>query len=82
MSVNGKAVDVPDLTLYIQNRPHFPEAELQKYADQHVAFSLDGTRIVAAAADVPDLYKRLEAAGIPPGSVVLSYVVPSDVALL
>jgi hypothetical protein len=44
-------------------RAQFPPEELAKYRGQWVAFSADGSRIVANAATLEALEDRLEAAG-------------------
>jgi len=67
---------------YSQNRRQFPPEELIKYAGQYVAFSLDGTRVVASGATEEELEKQLQAVGIDPSQVVGSYVPPSGVAIL
>ncbi len=80
MIVNGKAPAPPDLGLYQQNRPKFPREELLKYAGRHVAFSADGTRILASGADMDEVERELLAAGIHPSQVVGSYVPDPDEA--
>jgi Family of unknown function (DUF5678) len=67
---------------YSQNRRQFPPEELIKYAGQYVAFSLDGTRVVASGATEEELEKQLLGAGIDPSQVVGSYIPPSGVAIL
>jgi hypothetical protein len=67
---------------YSHNRRQFPSEELAKYAGHFVAFSLDGTRVLASAATEEDLEKQLQAVGIDPSQVVGSYVPPSGVTIL
>ncbi len=81
MNVNGKAVDPPDLGPYLRNVDLFPQEELLKYVGQHVAFSVDGTRLVAFGADLGELFKKLDAAGVPADSVILDYVDDPNVAI-
>jgi hypothetical protein len=50
-----------------------PEA-LVPYAGQHIAWSWDGTRIVASAADEADLRRKVAEAGHDPNRVVYAYV--------
>jgi hypothetical protein len=57
-----------------KNRSAFPAEELWKYAGQHVAWSWDGTRILAAAADDDQLDQKLVELGIDPQRVVFSFV--------
>jgi hypothetical protein len=61
----------------IENWRAFPPDELAKYAGLYVAYTLDGTRIVASAADEQALDQRLQAAGIDPSQVIHGYVDPT-----
>jgi len=79
MSANGKRLDPPDLTHYEENRCKFPLDELAKYGGKQVAFSPDGTRIVASGDTLKELDEALEAAGIHFSQVVTSYIDPLDV---
>ena len=56
-----------------KNRNEFPAEELWKYAGQHIAWSWDGTRILASAADDAQLYQKLIELGIDPQRVVFGY---------
>jgi hypothetical protein len=67
---------------YAKNRQRFPPEELAKYAGKYVAFSLDGTRVLASSATEEGLEKRLQADGIDPSQVVGSYIPAPDVAIL
>jgi hypothetical protein len=78
MSSNGHWPGSPDLSKYHQNRRKFPLEELAKYAGQHVAFSPDGTRILASGADLDELDNKLTAAGIPISQVVHAFIDPLD----
>jgi len=79
MTSNGERLEPPDLSHYEENRSKFPLEELAKYAGKHIAFSPDGTRIVASGATEEDLEAALQAAGIPVSQVVWSYVDGPDV---
>ena len=79
MNVNGKKTEPADLGHYEENRSKFPLDELAKYAGKHVAFSPDGTRIVASGDSVEELEANLIAAGINPNQVVGSYVDPPGI---
>jgi hypothetical protein len=71
-----------DLDQYIDNHVKIlPKISLQ-YAGQHVAWSLDGLRIVAGAADEDQLLQQLREAGIGLDQVVLSYIPDPDVSQL
>ena len=76
---NHKKLDPPDLGQYHQNRRNFPLEELAKYAGQYVAFSPDGTRILASGASEEEMEQNLIAAGVHPSQVVGTYVDPPDV---
>jgi hypothetical protein len=52
------------------NRNKFPPNELLKYAGKCVAWSLDGTRILASGDDYDEVERQLVAAGIDPSQVV------------
>jgi len=80
MSANGERPEPPDLRHYVENRSKFPLDELAKHWGKHVAFSLDGTRIVGSAATEEELDAALRAAGIPLNQVVYSYVDSPDVS--
>jgi hypothetical protein len=82
MSANGERMEPPDLSHYEENRSKFPQEELAKYWGKHVAFSPDGTRIVASADTWEELDEVLEAAGIDVSQVVHSYVDPPDVSYI
>jgi hypothetical protein len=81
MSENHK--DIPWLgPEYFKNRQNFPLDELAKYAGQHIAWSWDGSQILASGADEEEVEQKLIAAGVDPSRVVFSYVPPGHVSLL
>jgi hypothetical protein len=59
---------------YIENRNAFPEEELKKYYGRHVAWSLDGTRIIASGDDDEQVLEAARAAGYTTDDFVFSYV--------
>jgi hypothetical protein len=63
-----------DWDQHVKNRNAFPYEELLKYEGQNVAWSLDGSRILAGAADPVQLIAALKAAGYTPEDYVLSVV--------
>jgi hypothetical protein len=67
-----------DMQEFLNNRQQFPPDELAKYAGKHVAWSPDGTSIVASADDLPNLIAALKASGGDPAECVLSSVPESD----
>jgi hypothetical protein len=69
---NQSTLPVPDLRNYPENRARFPLDELAKYAGQCVAFSADGTRIVAAGDDFLTMWNEMKAKGVDPSQFVWS----------
>ena len=82
MSTNREVPDPPGLEFFEKNRAQFPPEELAKYAGLHIAFSADGTQILASGADMDEVERKLIAAGINPNQVVGSYVPPLDTVIL
>ena len=80
MNANSARPEPPDLSHYPENRSKFPLDELAKYGGKYIAFSLDGTRIVANGATEEELEAALQAAGIPFSQVVFSYIDEPDVS--
>jgi len=71
-----------DYLTFEENQKKFPEEELMRYVGQSIAWSIDGTRIVASGKDVGEVADKLLAMGIPPGQTVLDYVPDPDVSQL
>jgi hypothetical protein len=69
--------DVSELAKYDENRRNSPARELTKYAGFHVAFSLDGSRILASGRTIDELEENVAAAGLDPTRVVHSYIDPA-----
>jgi hypothetical protein len=80
MNANGARPEPPDLSHYEENRSKFPLEELAKHWGKHVAFSPDGTRIVASGDTEEELETALQAEGIPFNQVVFSYIDGPDVS--
>jgi glucose/arabinose dehydrogenase len=78
MSANNERPEPPDLSQYEENRRKFPLDELAKYWGKHVAFSPDGTRILASGDSIAEVDDKLDAAGIHFSQVVHSYIDPPD----
>jgi hypothetical protein len=76
---NGKAN--LDLGLYAVNRALFPVEELARHRGEHVAFSLDGTRIVAHGAIEEEVIAELERLGLSSADVGWTYVPDEDTLL-
>lgn len=79
MHAQSEKLEPPDLSHYEENRCKFPLDELAKYAGKHIAFSPDGTRIVASGDSLDEVIERLQATGIHFSQVVHSYVDGPDV---
>lgn len=68
--------------LFARNRAQFPDDELRKYGGKWVAFSGDGTRIVASAERLEDLDRAVIEAGEDPQEVGLEKVHSDDGVLI
>ncbi len=64
-----------DVNEFRRNQSLFPRAELERYNGQYVAWSLDGTRILAADPDPLQLDALLCAAGHDPAEILVSRIV-------
>lgn len=60
----------------------FTAAELAPFEGQYVAFSADGTRILAAGPSIPELVRRLAALGIARTDFEIEPIPPADVGLV
>ncbi len=79
MSTNRAASPMIDIGQHLANRDrYFPPQELAKYAGEEVAFSADGTHIVAHGRDFLALWNELKAAGIDPSGCVWASIPPPD----
>ena len=67
-----------DGNLFNVNRNKFTYEQLAPYAGQHVAWSTDGTRIVASHADPFVLIRILEEQGLAGGEYVFDYLPGAD----
>ena len=59
---------------YYENQRNFPLEELAKYRGLYIAFSWDGSRIVASGQSEPEVWDNVVATGLNPHRVVYSYV--------
>jgi hypothetical protein len=82
MNPNSKRLEPLDLSHFHENWLKFPQEELAKSAGKHVAFSPDGTRLVAAGDTLEELDAALDAAGIHFSQVVHDYIDPPDVSYI
>lgn len=65
---------------YYENQARFPIEELAKYYAQYVAWSLDGSMILAAGATSEELDDHIATQKIDPTTIVYGYVDEPDVA--
>ena len=66
------------LRSYSENRATFPVDELAKYGGQWVAWSADGSRIVAHHEQFLTVLDMVKETGIDPADVVFSSIPPAD----
>ncbi len=74
MTDNGQPLEPPDLGLFDANRSNYPPEQLLPYAGHHVAWSPDGTRILASGGSREEVDEKLQAAGIHFSQVVHDYI--------
>ena len=67
---------------FVENQRKFPAAELLRYAGQHVAWSWNGSQIVASDPDRRALDEKLRAAGVDPLQVIHDFVEDPNVSYL
>jgi hypothetical protein len=80
---NENGVFVPDFRMYSENRRTFPPPEeYLKLAGEWVAFSPDGTRILAHGKEFEEVKAALAAAGLNPFDTVWDHLPPADVDCL
>jgi hypothetical protein len=63
---------------HYRNREAVPQAELERYYGKHVAWNMEGTKIVASGADELEVFRELQLAGYDPEQVVFSYIYRPD----
>jgi hypothetical protein len=67
-----------DIKRFITNTGRCAPEKLAAYSDQHVAWSEDGTEILAHACELSELYEDLDRRGIT--RYVVGYIPASDVS--
>lgn len=82
MNENGQVPELPDLRCFEENRSKYPPDQLLPYAGLFVAWSPDGTQILASGIDRATVKRNLQGASIPASQVVFDYIDPPDLAML
>jgi len=72
----------PPADLFNDNCNKIPVEVVEKYYGRHVAYSWDGTSIVASGGSYEELGENIKAAGLDPARVVYGYVDDPDVSFL
>jgi hypothetical protein len=70
-----------DMNTFLENRHKTPPEQLAPYIGMYVAWSPDGTRIIASAKDELRLDAAIRAAGYDPAEIVVSSIPDEDVIL-
>ena len=81
MSSNVPSAPV-DVLVFRRNRDMFPEEQLEPYWGKQVAWSGDGTRIVASGTSHEELYVTLRSLGVDPTGVVVEFINDPNVSYL
>jgi hypothetical protein len=70
-----------EMNKFRENQSKVPLEELMNYNGQYVAWSDDGTHILASDSDHEALYARLHAKGYDMGETLIAYIdVPEEVS--
>lgn len=80
MTLNPAEVPWPDPEFEENNR-RFPAEELARHAGLHVAWSWDGTRILASGTNRDEVERKLVEAGIDPSRVGGDFIPPPGLSL-
>lgn len=78
LNFGGRGWNAMGIQAYQQNREQFMREELRPFDGKWVAFSADGSRIVAAADDIGALHTCLTEAEIRPEEVKLEKIILED----
>jgi hypothetical protein len=71
-----------DMQQFLKNRIEFPLEELEKYTGRYIAWSADGTSILASDEEPLRLMATLYGLGIDRGETVISYIPEEDGSLI
>ncbi|MFO0929194.1 MAG: hypothetical protein U0736_19585 [Gemmataceae bacterium] len=77
---SGVSKETIDVVLFRRNRDQFPDEQLEPYWGKQVAWSSDGTHIVASGDDHDQLYERLASLGVHPTEVVDEFIPDPNVS--
>ena len=66
----------PDRKVYVENRAKFLPEDLLPYADQWVAWSADGAKVVAHHKDLTEVARMIDALGLGREDVVFDRIPP------
>lgn len=66
----------PDRWVYVKNRSSVPLEELAKYGDQWVAWSADGSRIVAHHTDLLEVARMVKDQGVDEEDINYEWIPP------
>lgn len=78
--MNAKLKDIPwvNSNQFNENANKFSPSELNQLAGQWVAWNLEGSAILAHAADLLELDRQLKHQGLDPAQVVQEYLPPVE----
>jgi hypothetical protein len=78
MTKSSKVKPLPDHETYVKNRSRHSLDELARYGDQWVAWSADGTTVVAHHKDPLEVTAMVLAAGVDSEEVHLEWIPPDS----
>jgi len=76
MNPIAPSVETFDYALFDHNHRQFPPDQLKLFVGLHIAWSMDGTRIVASGQSREEVHQKLDEQGIHFSHVVHDYVDP------
>jgi hypothetical protein len=70
-----------EINEFRRNQSRVPREELEKFNGQYVAWSPDGTRILAAHAEMAQVDSMIVAAGFDPGEILVTRIaIPEEIS--
>jgi hypothetical protein len=82
MHQNGKPKKLLDVKLFEENQSRCSVEQLRGFAGRHVAWSLDGTTILASGETFEELADNLHASGLTNEQAIFDYIDPPDAVLI